>query len=203
MRIRLSVVILLVLVVGGAGAVQASPIVSVDTDPSTAGIQSASDLSGVTSFSIDIVISDVDPTAPLNAFEFDLDFDPALLTAVSVIDGGFLLDPIFVVQSNTGIMSVEFAEVTLLPAGVSGSGILATIAFDVIGDGTSVLDLNDVLLSAPFGVPIATAGIFDGTVRVGGNPIPEPSAALLFGIGLVCVASDLSRRGQFTKSSRS
>lgn len=203
MRIRLSVVILLVLVVGGAGAVQASPIVSVDTDPSTAGIQSASDLSDVTSFSIDIVISDVDPTAPLNAFEFDLDFDPALLMAVSVIDGGFLLDPIFVVQSNTGIMSVEFAEVTLLPAGASGSGILATIAFDVIGDGTSVLDLNDVVLSAPFGVQIATAGIFDGTVSVGGNPIPEPSAALLFGIGLVCVASDLSRRGRFTTSSRS
>jgi hypothetical protein len=203
MRIRLSVVILLALVVGGAGAVHASPILSVDTDPSTAGIQSTSDLSAVTSFSIDIVISDVDPTAPLNGFEFDLDFDSALLTAVSVIDGGFLLDPVFVVQNNLGVTSVEFAEVTLLPTGASGSGILATIAFDVIGDGTSVLDLNDVLLSAPFGVPIATAGIFDGTVSVGGNPIPEPSAALLFGAGLVCVVSDLSRRGRITASPRS
>jgi hypothetical protein len=35
--------------------------------------------------------------------------------------------------------------------------------------------------------------LFDGTVRVG-NPVPEPSAALLFGIGLPILATRLRRR---------
>jgi hypothetical protein len=193
---------LLALVFCGAQVAEASPIVSVDTDPGTSGIQSASDLTGLTSFSVDIVISDVDAAAPLNGFEFDLDFDPTLLTAVSVIDGGFLPSPIFEIQNSIGAMSVEFAEVSLLGSSSASSGILATISFDVIAGGISLLDLNDVLLSAPFGVPIVTAAVVDGSVRVGESPIPEPSAALLFGVGLVCVASDLSRRRRIELRSR-
>jgi hypothetical protein len=134
MRNRLALAILLALVVSGAQQIQAAPIVAVDTDPGTPGIQSSSELFGVASFSVDIVISGVDAGAPLNGFEFDVHFDPSLLLAVSVLDGGFLLDPIFVVQNDIGSMSVEFAEVTLLPAGASGSGVLATIVFEVIAD---------------------------------------------------------------------
>jgi hypothetical protein len=199
---RFQLILAVALVFGAAQASQASPIVSVDTDPGKPGIQSSSDLFDLASFTVDIVISDVDAGSPLNGFEFDLDFDPALLTAVSVTDGGFLLDPVFVIQSNLGFMSVEFAEVTLLPTGASGSGILASIAFAVIADGTAALDLNDVVLAAPFGVEIPTDGVNDGRVRVGENPIPEPSAALLFGVGLLCVASNLSRRGRIAPKPR-
>jgi len=201
MRNPLTLAVVLLLTVGGFRAAQAAPIVAVDTDPGTPGVQSSSDLFDIASFSVDIVISGVEASAPLQGFEFDLDFDPVLLVAVSVVDGGFLLAPTFVVQNDIGVMSVEFAELTLLPAGASGSGVLATIGFDVIGDGTSALDLNDVVLAAPFGVPIATAGIFDGAVSVGKNPIPEPTADLLFGVGLICVAFDLSRRRRFIPQS--
>lgn len=198
MHARLVLALSFALFLGGAEAALAAPIVAVDTDPGAPGIQSSSDLTGLASFSVDIVIKDVDAANPLNGFEFDLDFDPAVLTAVSVLDGGFLLDPKFVAQNSVGSMSVEFAEVTLLPTGASGSGVLATIVFDVVADGASLLDLNDVVLAAPFGRPIAAAGIFDGKVGVGGDPIPEPTAPLSFAAGLLCVVYDLSRRRRAT-----
>jgi hypothetical protein len=140
-------------------------------------------------FTVDIVISGVSAAAPLNAFEFDLFFDPAVLTAVSVVDGGFLLSPVFTIQEIIGGLSVEFAEVTLGPFGASGSGALATITFDATGKGESVLDLDNVILSAPFGVEIVPTAIEDGFV----NTIPEPNAALLFATGFAASGMALRR----------
>ena len=60
---------------------------------------------------VDIMVSDVDASAPLNAFSVNLLFDPSVLTAVSVVDGGFLLSPVFVVKERLGILRVQFTEV--------------------------------------------------------------------------------------------
>jgi len=149
-----------------------------------------------TSFSVDIMISDVDPTEPLNGFELDVIFDGSVLTATSVVDGGFLLSPTFVVQNSIGAVSVEFAEVTLLPFGASGAGTLATITFDAILPGFSDLDLTNVILSAPFGIQIGVAAVVDGSVRVRDsvNAIPEPSGMLLSAIGLLIVGVRVRRR---------
>ena len=149
-----------------------------------------------TSFSVDIMISDVDPLEPLNGFELDLIFDGSVLTATSVVDGGFLLAPTFVVQNSIGAVSVEFAEVTLLPFGASGAGTLATITFDAILPGFSDLDLTNVVLAAPFGVEISLAEVRDGsvTVRDSVNAIPEPSGMLLSAIGLSIVGVRIRRR---------
>ena len=175
-----------ILLLTGPVTVWAIPIVSVDVDPTTPGIQTSIIVSPSTSFAVDIVIAGVDSTAPLNGFEFDLSFDPSILTATSVADGGFLLPPVFVVQSIIGAMIVEFAEVSLLPAGASGAGVLATIMFDAIDPGTSALDLNNVLLTAPFGLEIPTESVNDGSVTVqGATAVPEPGTLLLFGSGLL------------------
>ena len=153
-----------------------------------------------TSFSVDILISGVDVSSPLNAFELDLVFDGSILTATSVIDGGFLLAPVFVVQNTVGAVSVEFAEVTLLPFGASGAGTLATVGFDAILPGVSVLDLQNVILAAPFGVPITPAAIDDGSVTVvaaGPGPmpvIPEPSGLLLSAVGFLIVSARVRRQ---------
>ena len=64
-----------ILALASAGAL-AAPIVSVDADPGTAGIQSSVTVLQGTSFQVDIVISGVDAAMPLNAFDFDLFFDP-------------------------------------------------------------------------------------------------------------------------------
>jgi len=161
----------------------------------TLSVSSPASVDAGSSFSVDILISDVDVASPLNGFEFDLLFNGSVLTATSVVDGGFLLDPIFVVQNSVGAISVEFAEVTLLPAGASGAGALATITFDAILPGVSVLALSNVVLAAPFGVPIATEAVFDGSVNVvdSGNMVPEPSGLLLSAIGFSIVAIRLRR----------
>ena len=173
-----------------AAAAHAVPVVSVDTDPATPDVQSDFDIAIGNPLTIDVVISGVDVGLPLNAFEFDLDFDPSILTAISVIDGGFLLAPVFEIQNIIGAMKVEFAEQTLFLTGAIGAGTLATITFDTIGLGTSPLDLNDVILSAPFGVPINVGAINDGSVNV----VPEPSSLLLLGSGLAGLAGWRRRR---------
>jgi hypothetical protein len=155
----------------------AVPIVSVDA-PGT--------VSAGSSFSVDITISGVDN---LNGFELDLLFDPSVLAAVFVSDGGFLGAPVFEVQNDIGLMKVEFAEVILGPGGASGAGVLATIGFDALLPGVSVLDLQNVLLAAPFGVPIPV-GVLGGSVAVAPlvAVIPEPTASLLYAVGFACVA---------------
>jgi hypothetical protein len=183
-----------VLVAGFATSASALPIVSVDADTTLAGVDSSRTVMGGSTFSVDIVISGVDAGSPLNGFEFDLFFDPSVLTATSVVDGGFLLAPVFQVQNSVGVMSIEFAEVTLLPDGASGSGVLATIVFEAALAGNSALDLQNLLLAAPFGVPIETDGIADGSISIAGsNPIPEPSSGLLFALGFAVVGSSVSR----------
>ena len=113
-----------------------------------------------------------------------------------MVDGGFLLAPTFVVQNSIGAVSVEFAEVTLLPFGASGAGTLATITFDAILPGFSDLDLTNVILAAPFGVQIGVGEVLDGsvTVRDSVNVIPEPSGLLLSAIGLWIFGVGIRRR---------
>ena len=91
-------------------------------------------------------------------------------------------------------MSIEFAEVTLLPAGAIGSGVLATIVFEAALAGDSALDLHNLVLAAPFGVQIQLGGVADGSISIAGsNPVPEPSSGLLFALGFAAVGSSVSR----------
>ncbi len=116
-----------------------------------------------------------------------------------MVDGGFLLDPKVAIVPPLGANSVEIAVVTLLPIGVTGAGTLATVSFDAILPGVSVLDLQNVILSAPFGIEIVTAEVLDGSVTVvapGPMPgiIPEPSGLLLSAVGFLIISARVRRQ---------
>jgi hypothetical protein len=128
----------------------------------------------------------------LNAFELDLGFDPSVLAAVSAIDGDFLLPPVFNLESqiDNTIGEIAFASVTLDSIGASGDGVLATFGFSTLAVGLSVLDLSDVLLSAPFGEPIEIGELTGATVRAEPQAgIPEPNAIAIFALGFVAMVT--------------
>ncbi len=183
-----------VLFLAAAGAVIAAPIVSVDVDPLTLGIQSELQLVVGMPLTVDIVISGVDVANPLNAFAFDLDFAPLVLDPSGGVGGGFLLPTVLVIESDLTAPDVNISETTLGPLGAVGSGILATISFTTIGVGSSVLDLNDVLLSAPFGVPIVPLSINDAMVSTVATAVPLPPTLFLFAAGIGLLGARLRKR---------
>jgi hypothetical protein len=167
-----------------AAPATALPVLAVDADPGTPGRQSMREVTPGGAFQIAILISAVDD---LHGFELDLGFDGLGLSATSVMDGGAL-----------GAMAMALAqdlvppEVGLTVLRIGGVGVdlgddsvLATVDFRAgFQPGLYDLDLNDVLLTAPGGAPIATEGLLDAAVTV----VPEPGVGLLVGLGLLALA---------------
>lgn len=139
------------------------------------------------SFALDVTMTDV---LDLYAFQFDLEFDPLILSATSVTEGPFLptggataFIPGFI--DNT-MGNITFIADTLQTAivGVNGSGTLATVNLQALTLGTSSITLaNVILLDSNLGD--ITSNTVDGSVTVQATAIPEPSTWLLLATGLV------------------
>jgi len=97
---------------------------------------------------------------------------------------------IFGVESDTTGSDVNFAEFSLTASGSFGTGVLATVTFDVIGLGSSALTFNDVILSQPFGIQLVPVTLNNASV----NAVPEPGTMLLLGTGLAGLAAWRLRR---------
>lgn len=179
-----------VLIVANAEAV---PIVSVDTDPTTPGIQSALNVLLGNPFMVDVVIEGIEASLRLNAFQFDLLFDPAVLSATDIVSGGFL--PTIDVFEVIGLSVVSYAEASLGGSAI-GSGVLASVSFDTLAVGTSTLDLTNVILAAlvPPGAAIEAA-VNDGSVTVTSEQsIPEPGTLFLLCMGIAGLVAASRRR---------
>lgn len=184
--------LLAVALLAAAPAARAVPIVSVDADPTIAGIQTTRTVAKGEVFDVDIVISGIEASAPLHAYELDLDFDPAILASVALTDSGFLGTSTFTLESDLLAPDVNFAQTIVGQDGVVDDGVLLTLRLAAVEVGESALDLNDVLLSAPRGVPIEVAGVFDARIVVSA-PVPEARSLVQFLAGFAVVATALAR----------
>ncbi|HUW47377.1 MAG TPA: dockerin type I domain-containing protein [Patescibacteria group bacterium] len=99
------------------------------------------------SFSINVTVSDV---VDLYAWEIELSWNPSLLGTISVTEGSFLKSggDTFFIYSWNDTQGHSLIDCTLIGqiVGVSGSGVLATVTFLVLGLGETPLDLHDEVL---------------------------------------------------------
>jgi hypothetical protein len=150
-------------------------------------------------FAVDVNISGV---TDLYDYEFDLDFNPAVIQASNVLEGAFLNgggSTFFIPGTidNTG-GKVTFNADTLLTAisGVSGSGTLVVLDFIAIAAGTSDLTIPnnaDLLLQDSTGALISTTQTAGLVAVQGTTAVPEPSVLVLLGAELLVLGFGLKR----------
>ena len=145
--------------------VQAAPGPTISVSPASVEVSQGE------TFTIEIV---VDPKGEeIYAAQYDLYFNNNLLNATSQTRGTFLsqdgTNAIEVINKiNNTIGKIEYGETRTAESGISNSGVLASISFEVIGtSGTSDLTLGDVILSDING-KVFESEIGGGTCTVGG-----------------------------------
>jgi hypothetical protein len=166
----------------GAVATQASaatPVLSIDATPDPAVLGS--------SVSLDILITGIQD---LYAYQYTLSFNPAVLQATGVSEGSFLASggtTYFdggTIDNTLGSISFAFDTLIGPGPGVSGSGALAHISFNVTHAGSSTLSFSDVLfLDSSFG----DLGVQADTRIL--QAVPEPASFALLGAGLAGLAA--------------
>ena len=122
----------------------AAPIVSLDLDPTRPGIQAERSLPGPGEFQVDVVVLGVD-SPPLAGYELELGFAPGVLAFSAASSGGFLDDPFFF-DVLPGAASVRVdSSIRTFGGGPTGDGVLASLFFDALAPGASLLELDAVL----------------------------------------------------------
>jgi Cohesin domain/PEP-CTERM motif len=147
-------------------------------------------------FSINVRVADA---VDLTSWQFDLGYDETLLQAQLVTEGPFLASfgttlfppTVFtpgIIDNTTGLISLvanAFADLPPLP---SGSGVLATIQFKALAEGTSLLTLSNTFLNGlDSGFTVANGSVCVNGGSNCGGAVPEPSSLWLLGLGVVLV----------------
>lgn len=130
-------------------------------------------------FAVDVVVYDA---ANLGAFEFIVDFDPAVIAFVGVAEGPFLSSmgrTTRCILLDWGVGSKRFGCTSSgMEAGPNGAGVLATVTFSPVAVGTSPVDLHNVVLCDPLGDGFPCLEPQDGSVEVVGAAPPTLTPTL-------------------------
>jgi hypothetical protein len=135
----------------------------------------------------------------LYGFQFDIDFDPAILSAAGVAEGAFLPGPTMLTTSFVpGLINNSAGDIAFIGdsresnvPGLNGGGVLVSIGFTALNIGTSSIDLtNIVLLNSSLSATAVAAA--PGTVVV--VAVPEPRSVVLAFSCLALVALSRLRR---------
>ena len=138
---------------------------------------------------------DVSNVLDLYAFQFNIQFQPGLLSATSVTEGGFLStggSTIFIpgmIDNSAGF--VRFTADTLVGSvlGVNGTGTLATINFSAISPGTSSVTIFSPTLLDSQLLPIFADSVSGSSVSIETAAVPEPDnqVLILLALGTILV----------------
>ena len=169
-----------VIALAPVAASEAAPIISPGTATPTV---SAGD-----PLVIDVTITGV---SDLYAFQFDLGFDPALLSFTGTsTEGPFLPSggaTLFLAGTGDNLVGAVTSTADTLQtaiAGVSGSGVLASFDFTALGGGVSPLTVTHVFLLDSNLNPIDSTTVAGAVLVQAATTVPEPATMVLLGIGL-------------------
>lgn len=125
--------------------------------------------------------------ADIFAYQFDVHFDPVLLSITAVSEGSFLPgfgSTFFIpgaIDNSTG--SVTFTSGTLIGggAGANGAGTLALLSVNPLRAGSATLQLQNVALLDSSLNDILSTNV-TGVITIGGiSSVPEPNSFGLLG----------------------
>lgn len=133
------------------------------------------------SFNVDIILNDAVDFA---GFEFDLEFNNSILNATSITSGNVFGLDTFLLEEQININSIGFSETTFAITGLDifSPTVLATISFDIVGAGTDILTLSNVVLSDSFGFEISPVVLSNGSLTT--PSVPAPNILILIVLGL-------------------
>jgi hypothetical protein len=133
---------------------------------------------------------DISSITNLYSYQFSIQFDPTVLKATSVTEGGFLpsAGSTLFLPGTMSSGSISFVGDVLLGSldSATGSGTLATLHFTMLMKGTSAVTLSDVLM-LDSGLSDIEAAIQNGQVGAGPTGVPEPGTSALAAIALAGV----------------
>ena len=131
----------------------------------------------------------------LYAFQFDVVFNPAVLSAVSVTEGslfssvGVFFSP-GTIDNTAGTITFIGDSLSGPGPGINTNGSLAQILFNAIGTGSSSVALSNIIL-LDSNLNDITASAVSGSVDVTG--VPEPSYLPVLGTSLLVFLARVRR----------
>jgi hypothetical protein len=177
-----------------ASTAHAVPMLDLDVDTSTAGIQTDRVVTIGTIFEVEIRITGV---TGLFAYNIDVTHNDTVLDATGVTEGPFLSsngDSTFFAGDDTTNPVNALSTLLSVSTGVSGDGVLFSIQYTALAAGVSFLeftftDLADDTQPEPNPIEVQV----NGPARIVVQAAPLPSTLLLLGAGLAAIAG-LRRR---------